>query len=392
MFPNPSLIPRFNVEFDLDDLRIAMRHSEKPTQAAITEIGKWWPGRIPLFPNSGRTALFVALRALNLAPDARIGVPLFTCEAVFEAIRQAGCRPVFLDLVPDSVTLDPDALATERPRLNGVLAIHTLGYPVNLMQITEIADDLPVIEDCAHAVGASFNGVVVGNQGTFSFFSFRSGKPLSVGRLGMLLAGSQRLSGLASTIIGAMARPSQLRHRLNCLKEVARSELYHRPWFGTISLPIGVQVDERMDLMEKTAFVPMRADGGLVQVLAGRLQHLDQRLERRREIAKRLRSSLPKGLEPATQTPQSEPSYFQFAIRFQDEKTRDRAKAALARRGVDSIAFYRDIPRIARAYGYRGDCPATEAACQTNLAVPCYETLTDRDVNRIASALSSLGG
>jgi len=387
----PNLIPRLDVDFGIDDLVLSLGHWAHSQRAIADELRQFWPRSQALFLDSGRSALYVALRALGLGPGARIGVPLYTCEAVFEAIVRAGCRPEFLDIDPTTYTVDSESAAKVSGRLDGLVAIHTFGHPADLDALSGVAGGIPIIEDCAHAVGTRYKNRLTGGLGHVSFFSFRLGKPLSVGNLGMLLCNDTETFERARGISTGLRRLTRARHTLSALQNFGRATFYKRPWFGLFSLPLGRAVDDKLDLMEKQGFDPYRANEGSLAVLAAKLKEIPGRVERSREVAEVLRRRLPPGLAPPYEAPWALHSFYQFAIRFKDAEARKNAAIQLAERGVDSIRYYEESAEVARRYGYSsGSCTTSEAVAETVLTVPCHPHLEDEEVDRIANSLRTL--
>ena len=393
MKPSPRLIPRLNVEFGVDDLFHAL-HRDDATGKLSDSVHRWWPGYGPLFVDSGRTALFLSLRAFGLGRGDRVGVPLYTCEAVFRAIAKAGCTPVFLDIDPRTYTLDPAAVRTKTNDLDAVIPIRVFGQPADVESLRIGDRQVRVIEDCAHALGTQVSGQMAGSKGDASFFSFRLGKVVSAGSTGMLLVRDRTIFESAREMWAGLPRAGSFAITADALSSFGRAALYRRPWFGLFALPVGSVVDARLDLMEKFGFDPQQANPGALRVLARRLQDLESRIKAARRNASVFRTATESaGLEPPFEAPWGQHSYFQFAIRFSTASARDRAMADLAARGVDSIRFYHDSAGLAaRRYGYEpGTCPTAEAIAQTVLTVPCHGRLTSDDVETIASALENLG-
>ena len=130
----------------------------------------------------GRMALYFILKALDLPPDSEVIVPAFTFWVVPEMVRVAGLTPVFADVDPGTFTLSPHAFERAiTPNTRAVLPTHLYGLSCDMDAIVEIArrHDLKVIEDCAHSLGATYNGRMVGTLGDASFFSFQAFKPLN---------------------------------------------------------------------------------------------------------------------------------------------------------------------------------------------------------------------
>src|SRR4051812_8762467 len=122
----------------------------------------------------GRMALYFILKAMDLPPDSEIIVPAFTFWVVPEIARVAGLKPIFADIDPATFTLCPRALERAiTPNTRAVLPTHLYGMACDMNPILELArrHRLRVIEDCAHSLGASYNGQMVGTLGDASFFS-----------------------------------------------------------------------------------------------------------------------------------------------------------------------------------------------------------------------------
>ncbi len=130
----------------------------------------------------GRMAFYYLLRAMEFPPGSEIVLPALTFWVVPEVARVAGLRPVFADVDPRTFTLDPAALERAiTPRTRAVVPTHLYGLPCDMEAIMEIArrHGLTVIEDCAHALGATWRGRPVGTIGDAGFFSFQLLKPLN---------------------------------------------------------------------------------------------------------------------------------------------------------------------------------------------------------------------
>src|SRR5438128_8436838 len=130
----------------------------------------------------GGMALYFILKALNIPPGSEIIVPALTFWVVPEITRVAGLKPVFVDIDPHTFTIDPKA--AERaitPNTRAILPTHLYGMTCDMAPIMALArkHNLKVIEDCAHALGATCNGQPAGTFGDGSFSSFQGLKPLN---------------------------------------------------------------------------------------------------------------------------------------------------------------------------------------------------------------------
>lgn len=130
--------------------------------------------------NSGRSSLYAILKALNLQQGSDVIMQAFTCNAVVNPILWAGLNPLYIDCA-DDFNMDIEKLKEEILKSKVLIVQHTFGLPANMDEILKIAkeNNMIVIEDCAHALGAEFNGKKVGTFGDTAFFSFSRDKVIS---------------------------------------------------------------------------------------------------------------------------------------------------------------------------------------------------------------------
>jgi perosamine synthetase len=172
-----------------DDVRVALRRlfswwswSERGDLAPLVRaFSERFKNDRVYFLSSGRGALFLAMRALALKPGDEVVVQAFTCNAVVNPVRWAGATPVYVD-IDGTFNIDVSKLRdvlTERTR--AVVVQHTFGIPARIDEIIAIAKErnIAVIEDCAHALGATYRGTAVGTFGDMSIFSFGRDKVIS---------------------------------------------------------------------------------------------------------------------------------------------------------------------------------------------------------------------
>src|SRR6476620_11175401 len=147
---------------------------------------------------NGTASLHLALLAVGCGPGDEVIVPSLNFVAAANAIIHTGAEPVFCDVISSGeLNLDPqDVAAAVTPRTKAVLALHYAGFPCAMDEIAEIADPngLAVVEEAAHAPGASFHGRMCGTLGQIGCFSFFSNKNLPVGEGGMIVTGDDELA------------------------------------------------------------------------------------------------------------------------------------------------------------------------------------------------------
>lgn len=139
--------------------------------------------------NSCTAGLHLALKVLNIGPGDEVITTPMTFAASVNVIEHVGARPVLVDVEPDTLNIQPDAVAQAiTPRTKAIIAVHYAGHPVELNALRSIASEfgLHLIEDAAHAVGASFHGQPIGSGENLTAFSFYATKNLTTGEGGML--------------------------------------------------------------------------------------------------------------------------------------------------------------------------------------------------------------
>ena len=130
-----------------------------------------------LSQSSGTAALHTALTLAGVGPGAEVVSTPMTAEPTNIAILQTGAKVVWADVLPENGTLDPESIRNViTPKTKAIMLVHYAGYPNDMGPILEIAAEkgLPVIEDCAHSLGARYNGKPIGTIGDYAIFSFQA--------------------------------------------------------------------------------------------------------------------------------------------------------------------------------------------------------------------------
>ncbi len=387
MICNPKLIPRFNIDYKASDFFSAISNLRtKPDTSPIREI---FSDVDISFTNSGRASLFVILKALNLPEKAKVGVPLYSCPSVFEAIVLAGCTPVFIDIDPENYTISPEDLAQKIDELKAIIVIHTFGRPADIEEIQKIAGNKPIIEDCAHALLSEYKGKLVGTIGTVGFFTFRTGKYISAGEGGMITTKDPKLKNRIKQQIEKLPTPSVNNEIKHSVITYIRSTLYHRPWFGLISLPLGSKIDGKVDLMNKYSFKVTQIRNVDLYVITRKIQNFKEKVEKQRENSQYLSRELSgSNFNLPIESNDTYCNYYMFPVQFQKEIYRDSAHKALLNNGIDTAKIFSKTPLIAKLYyNYIGDCPSTEKIAERTLIMPNYYTLTKKELIKIINVL-----
>ncbi len=310
--------------------------------------------------NSGTAALHVALLALGIGPGDEVIVPTLTFVATANAVSYCGARPRFVDIEPDTWTLDPALIEAKiTARTKAILPVHLYGHVANMDAITEIArrHNLFVVEDAAEAHGAEFRGRRVGSVSDVAAFSFYGNKIISCGEGGMVVTDSEQLSRYAALLRGqGMA-------------------LKQRYWFPIIGY------NYRMPNL--TAAV------GLAQ-----LERIDWHLNRRREVASWYRDILrdvPGIAWQASREGMANVDWlFTIILDESIRVSRDDVIARLSERGVETRpVFYpmHVLPPYQEMGEEDGEFPVAERIADTGLSLPTWAGLRHEDVVFVCDAL-----
>ena len=300
---------------------------------------------------SGTDALELALRAAGIGAGDRVVTVALTATATVAAIAAAGARAEFVDVEERTLTLDPAALAQRlaggsAPAPQAVVPVHLYGNPADLPGITAVArrHGVKVIEDCAQAHGAGFQGRRVGAWGDAAAFSFYPTKNLgAIGDGGAVTTDDPRLA-----------------------EEVRRLRQYG--W--------------RDRYVSETPGINSRLDELQAAILRVKLPRLDADNERRRNLAARYLAGLASTRLVLPGTPAAgEPVWHQFVVRT---PARDALRARLAAAGIEAAVLY-PVP-VHRQPAYRDDTvtlPVTERACRELLCLPLHPGLSAGDVDAV---------
>jgi dTDP-4-amino-4,6-dideoxygalactose transaminase len=320
--------------------------SEDPGQSKIGCVGV----------NSGTDALHLALWACGVAPGDEVITVSHTAVATAAAIRLAGALPVLVDVDPTTYTLDPAALqAAITAKTKAIIPVHLYGHPANMASILPIARQhgLRVIEDCAQAHGAIYEGRAVGTLGDLGCFSFYPTK-----NLGAL--------GDGGAIVG---RDGPLLEHVRRLREYGWT-----PQARYISHEEGM--NSRLDELQAA-------------ILRVKLRYLDEWNARRREIAAHYTHGLPGVVAKPVELAGCTHVYHLYVVRI---AKRDEFRKRLQAVGIGTAIHY-PLPVHQQPaytpYAGRHALPHTERLAHEIISLPMHPHLTDQDVARVADAVTT---
>jgi len=326
-------------------------------QAFEAELAAALGARDAVTVANGTDALHLALRALGVGPGDEVVTSPISAAFTALAIQQAGARPVFVDVEPRTLNIDPERLrAALTPRTRAIVPVHLYGHPAEMAPILALAEQhgLHVLEDACQAHGARYRGQPVGTLrgergiGALSFYPTKN--------LGALGDGG-----------AVLVNDPALAERLRRLRNGGQSNRYRHESFG---------VNSRLDELQAA-------------ILRVGLRHLERATERRRELAAfYLRELGGGGLALPDEQSWARAVYHLFVVRH---PRRDALAEALAARGVGTLVHYpiplHLQPAFASLGGRAGSLPVAEQACAEVLSLPMHAELRREQAQQVVQAV-----
>ncbi len=316
--------------------------------------------------NSGTSGLFLCLSALQIGPGDEVITTPFTFISSATSIMAAGAKPVFVDIDPVSLNIEPQRIEpaiTEKTK--AILPVEVFGNPAGMDRVREIADkhNLAIIEDSCEALGSILNGRKAGTFGTMSVFGFYPNKQITTGEGGMILTDDD---GLADMCVS--------------LRNQGRGR--NGGWLAHERLGYNFRLSD------------MNCALGIVQ-----LSRIDEIKAKRKQVAQWYLEML--GDEDRLVLPgeaeDCDMSWFVFVVRLTDDFTptqRDRILEQLARRHIQASNYFPPVhlqPFIAEQFGHRkGDFPVAESVSERTVALPFYNNLPRNQVEIVCKTLTEL--
>ena len=373
-------------------------------------LAQRFPGHFVSLASSGRQALYDLLRSLDVKKGDEVIIQAFTCIAVPEPIIWAGAKPIYADLpagrqvLLNPYSIDPEDVKKKiTAKTKAIIVQHTFGIPGPIEEIIAIAKEknIFVIEDCAHALGASLNGKPLGTFGDAAIMSFGRDKSISSVFGGAVITKNKTLLDR----IAAMQKSRPLPPRLWVAQQLFHPVFfwYALPWYfrsgiGKAALvfaqKIGVlskAVASEEKKCEPPDHIAYAYSPALALLLINQLKKLDRFTARRREIAKRYQQELIP--TPGVGKGNTMASYLRFPmdIPHRHELLLD------AREHRMLLGDWYDAPLVPASanfsvFGYSsGTCPHAEKSAKSIINLPTYPSLTDTQVTKIINFMNSYG-
>ena len=305
---------------------------------------------------NGTVAIHLALHALDIGPGDEVIVPNLSFIATANAVLHAGATPVFADISPDTLCLDPeDVVKKISSKTKAIMPVHLYGHPAEMNRILEIGESygLMVIEDAAEAHGAKAHNRRVGSFGICGTFSFYGNKILTTGEGGMITTNDDHLN----------SRLRHLRdHAMMKDKRYWHDEVGFNYRITNLQAALGCAQLDRIE-----------------ELLGGRQAVLNSYRERL--------SGIP-GLALNKHAPWAEPVCWLVCMEVEGitEKERDLFMAHLKDKGIDSRPYFYPMSHMPY-FNSKADTPVTFAKSSSGLNLPTYLGLEEEQLDHICSTI-----
>jgi dTDP-4-amino-4,6-dideoxygalactose transaminase len=283
---------------------------------------------------SGTAALHLALLAMGLGPDEEVIIPSYVCTALLHAVQYVGARPVPAEIDPLTYNIDPDDVKKRiTTRTGAIIVPHMFGLAADLDKLLKL--DVPIIEDCAQAVGGTYQQKILGTFGDIAIFSFYATKVMATGEGGMVTSNSPEI-----------------------IERVRDLKTY----------------DQKKSDQVRYNYKMTDVQAALGEMQLGRL---DDFIEGRRKIARQYFKSL-KSLDIKISAEKAGHIYYRFVVGLETDCDWFIRKLAQKAVGCARPVFL-PIHRHLKMDGY----PVTDKVWETSLSIPIYPSLNNSEIEQI---------
>jgi perosamine synthetase len=338
------------------------------------EFASWLGSDDAVAVSSGTAGLHLGVRQLGWGEGDEVITSPFTFIASANCLLYEGATPVFCDIDPVTLNIDPAAAeAAAGKRTAGLLPVHIFGYPADLIALERIADDreIPILEDACQALGAvDGEGRAVGTAGHVAAFAFYANKQMTTGEGGVVIPAGEEMA------VGLRSERNQGRSPDMSVLDHDRVGFNYR--MTDIQAAIGIAQVERLD-----AILEARANVALLY---------RERLGEMGAVAPGMGED--DGLlVPCANRGDEVRSWFVFCVQLPAEADRDQVIALLGKRGIQSRAYLpciHTMPPYRERFGFKGgEFPVAERVASRSLALPFFGSMTMDQVDRVCSELGA---
>lgn len=367
-----SIIPRLDYNFTFKDLLVGIK-AVFNAHIDDTMLKEYCGNNHIYYFNKSRTALYIALKALNMPLGTKVGVMVYNCHTVFNAITAAGYIPVFIDITND-FKIDLIDLKNKAKFIKVIVLTHLFGIVNDVTKIKLDYPDIIIIEDCAHA----FNSPKAGKHGVMSTFSMGKAKFPSVADGGYLVVNNTQYLPILDGIYEKIKNPSIINEFISIFNNIFLCILHKKLVYGLFTYPFLKNIYKTLSvnvrLSEKTIMKSSKA------IYLERIKHIQCYQLKQTENGKMI--SLVAGFKPIEDT-----NYFMYPILVKNPVS---ICSMAINVGVEFGRHFSQSILLAKSFGYNGECKNAEKLQEHILVIPTYCSIKSNDFIKILNAVRSL--
>ena len=352
----------------------ALRSGWLTSAARVDEFERSFAARVgaryAVAVNSCTAALHLAMVSLGVGPGSEVVTSPVTFVSAVNVIEQAGAVPVFADVLPDDLTIDPESVRRRiSPRTKLIVATHFAGFPAHMDELKQVVGErgIPILTDAAHGIETVYRDCPSGQLGRAACYSFYATKNITTGEGGMLVTDDADLASRARTLrLHGMTEGAWNRYGLDGYRHWDVEELGWKYNMSDLQAALGLAQLEDMDSWL----------GKRVMLSNAYREYLD----------KRLLKLVEPGEERGTRW-----ARHLLVVRVPD---RDRVMDRMQKRGVGIGVHFKAVHRLSyyrkRYPALEGTLPEAERASDEVLSLPLYPSMEISDVYRVLKALHAV--
>lgn len=342
--------------------------------------------------SSGRKAMMLILRHVGVGPGDEVIVPAYTLKDLCVLIEGLGAKAVPADIDPETLNVTAESVKRRiSSKTKAILVLHIFGAPCPMDELVTLAKahDLPLVEDAAHALGASYRGLPVGALGYAGFYSFEWTKPVNTYGGGMVVSGDVDLiESIRQETAGAEASLGAVAAKVKAIQteeKIFRSGVARLPLWLLANPLTAPPFEWLYRQIQRTppsgaAYTPLQAELGMQK-----LSTLERRIDERERLVATLRARLDPTIRLQSVLPGCRSTWY-FCVAILPCNAAPVRRRLLAA-GIDAGVRAEIADDCAHLLGY-DDCPNTEAVFARAIQVPLYEGLDGAAMDRLAEALN----
>ncbi len=375
----------------------------KCRRRVLEALKKYFHIKHVFFFDSGRSALYYALKSIGIEKGDQVLVQAYTCVVVTNAIRWTGATPVYVDINNDFNMNIADAGSKITNKSKAIIVQHTFGLPADIERLKKLAKDnnLKLIEDCAHSLGAKYGKKLTGTMGDIGMFSFGSDKIISCVRGGALITRDDQIADKLMQYTKELPEPNTgkiVQHLLQIPVFVIGRALYNikvGKWILYLTKKLNVVnkiIYSQEKLGRQVHFYPAKLANALACILISQIKNIDKWNQHRRSIASYYRANI---FNPRLTLPSEDERhvYLRFTILADNS---DKIREQAFRRGIILGNWYNcaivpcDIDLEKTGY-VEGECPNAEKLAAKSLNLPTDKNIKLKQAQRIVDMLNKAG-